>query len=151
MTDVHMLMHRIKDVVWNHLSGENGITILLLWTTVVFAAVVTYVRANPGDRSFRDFIRHFVPSEIFHNSSARADFLFWLSRRIFMPLVVLPLVISTIAAGRFAYWVLTGISGWSGRSSDARRVYHHNAARIRFVILSVPPDAASISYPLGTA
>ena len=111
MTDVHTLMHRIMEVVWNHLSGDNGITILLLWSTVIFAAVVTYIRANPDHWSFRKFIKHFLPSEIVHHPSARADFLFWLSRRIFMPLVVLPLVISTVAAGRFAYWVLTGIFG----------------------------------------
>jgi sterol desaturase/sphingolipid hydroxylase (fatty acid hydroxylase superfamily) len=104
-------IHRYVELAWQHLSGENGITILLLWATVLFAAVVTYVRANPGHRAFRGFIRHFLPPQIFHHPSARADFLFWLSRRIFMPLLVLPLVISTYAAGHFAYWVLRSILG----------------------------------------
>lgn len=104
-------VHGYLQLAWQHLSGENGITILLLWATVLFAAVVTYVRANPGYWSFRGFIRHFLPAEIFHHPSARADFLFWLSRRIFMPLLVLPLVISTYAAGHFAYWVLSSIVG----------------------------------------
>ena len=58
-----------------------------------------------------DFIHHFLPGEIFRHPSARADFLFWLSRRIFMPLLVVPLVISTVAAGNFAYWVLSWIIG----------------------------------------
>jgi hypothetical protein len=96
-------VHRFIELAWQHMSGENGITFLLLWGTVIFAAVVTYIRTSPGRWSFRDFIRHFLPAEIFHHPSARADFLFWLSRRIFMPLLVLPLVISTVAAGHFAY------------------------------------------------
>jgi sterol desaturase/sphingolipid hydroxylase (fatty acid hydroxylase superfamily) len=104
-------IHRFQDLAWRHLSGENGITILLLWATVVFAGVVTYVRANPGHWSFGAFVRHFLPAEIFHHPSARADFLFWLSRRIFMPLLVLPLVISTVAAGHFAYWLLSSLLG----------------------------------------
>ena len=100
-----------EHLVWQHLSGENGIAIALLWATVIFAGVVTYIRSNPGRWSFRNFIRHFLPAEIFHHPSARADFLFWLSRRIFMPLLVLPLVISTAIAGHFAYWVLSSILG----------------------------------------
>jgi sterol desaturase/sphingolipid hydroxylase (fatty acid hydroxylase superfamily) len=104
-------VHRFAELAWDHLSGENGITMLLLWATVLFAGVVTYIRANPNRWSFRDFISHFIPEGILHNASARADFLFWLSRKIFMPLLVLPLVLSTVAAGHVAYWVLSGIFG----------------------------------------
>ena len=104
-------IQRFQDAAWRHLSGANGIELLLLWSTVVFAGVVTYIRANPGHWSLRDFVRHALPAEIFHHPSARADFLFWLSRRIFMPLLVLPLVISTVAAGHFAYWVLSLLVG----------------------------------------
>lgn len=101
----------LRELASRHLSGENGITLVLLWATVVFAGVVTYIKANPGQWSLRDFFRHFLPEGIFHNASARADFLFWLSRRVFMPLLVLPLVISTVAAGRFAYWLLASVLG----------------------------------------
>jgi len=111
MHDFTTVMHRFGELALEHLSGENCITILLLWTTVLFAGIVTYIRATPDAWSLRDFVRHLLPSETFRHASARADFLFWLSRRIFMPLLVLPLVISTIAAGHFAYWVLTGIFG----------------------------------------
>ncbi len=104
-------LHHFGKLALEHLSGENGITLALLWITVIFAAVVTYIKANPGHWSMRDFIHHFLPSDIFHHPSARADFLFWLSRRIFMPLLVLPLVVSTVVAGHFAYWVLSSILG----------------------------------------
>lgn len=105
------LFHRFWEMVWQHVTGESGITLLLLWATVIFAAIVTYARTAPDHWSLKGFIRHFLPMEIFHHPSARADFLFWLSRRIFMPLLVLPLVISTVAAGKFAYWALSGIFG----------------------------------------
>jgi sterol desaturase/sphingolipid hydroxylase (fatty acid hydroxylase superfamily) len=51
------------------------------------------------------------PREVFHHPSSRADFLFWLSRRIFMPLLVLPLVISTVTAGHAIYWLLSHVLG----------------------------------------
>ncbi|WP_428489961.1 sterol desaturase family protein [Rhodopila sp.] len=104
-------IHRFAQLAWQHVSGENGILLLLLWATVLFAAMVTYVRANPERWSVRDFFRHFVPPGTLRHPSARADLLFWLSRRIFMPLLVIPLVISTVAAGHFAYWVLSGVIG----------------------------------------
>ncbi len=104
-------IHNLWGLVWERLSGDIGITLGLLWATVLFAAVVTYIRASPDRWSFRGFIRHFVPADIFRHPSARADFLFWLSRRIFMPLLVIPLAISTVAAGKFAYWLLTELIG----------------------------------------
>lgn len=101
------MMHAINQ----KLSGEQGIEMLLLWTTVLVAGIVTYVRARPGPWSLRAFIRHLFPSAIFHHASARADFLFWLSRRIFMPLLVLPLAISTTVAGYFAHGMLSKVLG----------------------------------------
>lgn len=109
--DASAALHHFFALAWQHLQGESGITILLIWATVMFAAVVTYIHANPGTWSARDFMRHLFPAEILHSASARADFLFWLSRRIFMPLLVVPLAISTVAAGHFAYWVLTLVFG----------------------------------------
>jgi sterol desaturase/sphingolipid hydroxylase (fatty acid hydroxylase superfamily) len=104
-------IYHFAGLAWGHLSGTNGIELLLLWVTIIFAAVVTFIRAKPDHWSVRDFMRHFFPPVILRHPSARADFLFWLSRRIFMPLLVLPLVISTAVAGHFAYWVLSSIFG----------------------------------------
>jgi sterol desaturase/sphingolipid hydroxylase (fatty acid hydroxylase superfamily) len=103
--------HTLYGDVLDRMSGENGITILLIWLTVVFAAIVTYLKVEPGSRSFRGFIRHVFPRGMLTHPSARADFLFWLSRRIFMPLLVLPLVISTVTAGHAIYWALTQLIG----------------------------------------
>ena len=105
------LVHEFLNRAMHAVSGANGVEILLVWATVILAAVVTYKRAYPETRSFRSFVSHIFPKEIFTHPSARADFLFWLSRRIFVPLLVLPLVISTAAAGHGAYLVLTTIFG----------------------------------------
>jgi sterol desaturase/sphingolipid hydroxylase (fatty acid hydroxylase superfamily) len=104
-------VHRLVQLAWQYVSGENGITILLLWATVLFASFITYIHAHPDHWSFRDLVSHFLPVGILRHPSARADFQFWLSRRIFMPLLVIPLAISTFAAGHFAYWVLSSILG----------------------------------------
>jgi sterol desaturase/sphingolipid hydroxylase (fatty acid hydroxylase superfamily) len=108
---ISSLAHRFVTLAWHHVQGANGIAILLLWASVLVAGVVTYIHANPGTWSARHFLRHMFPPTILRSESARADFLFWLSRRVFMPLFVIPLAISTVMAGHFAYWVLTLIFG----------------------------------------
>ena len=97
--------------MWDKLAGAEGLTLLLLWLTVIVAGILTYLRAVPEARSLRGFVKHMFPREIFHHPSARADFLFWLSRRIFMPLLVIPLALSTVTAGHTMYWLLTQIIG----------------------------------------
>lgn len=111
MPEITSLVHHYVQLGWHHVYGANGAAMLLLWATILLAGIVTYIRTNPETWSVRDFVRHLFPSIIFHSPSARADFLFWLSRRIFMPLLVLPLAISTVAAGKFAFWVLTLVFG----------------------------------------
>ena len=103
--------HSLAERAWDRMSGEAGITLLMIWLTVAFAAIVTYRRVSHEDRSLRGFVRHVFPREMLTHPSAKADLLFWLSRRIFMPLLVIPLVISTVTAGQAIYWVLTQIIG----------------------------------------
>src|SRR5436190_19014023 len=111
MDHISAAQQYLMQAVRQKLSGEQGIEMLLLWTTVLVAGIVTYARARPGPWSLRAFIRHLLPSAIFHHASARADFLVWLSRRIFMPLVVLPLAVSTIAAGYFGHGMVSRVLG----------------------------------------
>jgi len=103
--------HRLADAVVNRLSGEAGIALALLWSTVLLAAVVTFARLPRERRSVRGFLRHVIPEGMLTHPSARADFLFWMSRFLFMPLLVLPTAISTVAAGHFAYSALNAVLG----------------------------------------
>ncbi|MBN8925208.1 MAG: hypothetical protein BGO51_07515 [Rhodospirillales bacterium 69-11] len=101
----------IGDRVWDKLSGEEGLTMLLIWCTVLIAGVITYVKITPEARSVRGLIAHIFPREIFTNRYARVDFLFWLSRKLVLPIFVVPLIFSTVTAGHAMYWLLTQIFG----------------------------------------
>jgi sterol desaturase/sphingolipid hydroxylase (fatty acid hydroxylase superfamily) len=115
MTFADLTISGIEDKIGAHVvervTGEDGILLLLLWSTVALAAIVTYLRVTPDARSLRAFVRHVFPMEVFRHASARADLLFWISRRLLMPFLVAPLVISTFAAGHGMYWLLTEVLG----------------------------------------
>ena len=93
------------------LSGPDQIALYLVWTTIIFAAFFTYWQSSWSPGGIRGFFRHCIPPGILTNPSARADFLFWLSRRLFMPLLVIPLGLSTATAGYAAYTLLALIFG----------------------------------------
>lgn len=92
------------------LLGMNGIMLLLFWGVVALAAVVTYLQIAER-RSIRAFFGYLFPPATLRHPSARADILFWLSRRISAPLMVMPLALSTIAAGHLTYSMLTSLAG----------------------------------------
>lgn len=93
-----------------HVSGADGVMLLVFWGIACFALLVTYWQ-TPRPHSLRGLFRHMLPFGTMSHPSARADFLFWLSRRIFIPLFVVPLALSTVTAGHVAYWVLTQVFG----------------------------------------
>jgi len=94
-----------------HVSGTNGLMILTFWGVIAFAVVLTYLR-SPAPRSFHGLLAHILPPQTLRHPSARADLLFWLSRRIFMPLLVLPTALSTVTAGHCAYTLLGYLVGF---------------------------------------
>ncbi|HEX2941069.1 MAG TPA: sterol desaturase family protein [Rhodopila sp.] len=96
---------------WKMASGPDRVALYLVWGTIVLAAGITYWQLPVRDRSLRGFFHHCVPPGTLTHASARADFLFWLSRRLFMPLLVVPLALSTVTAGYAAYSVLTLVFG----------------------------------------
>ncbi len=101
------------------LSGPDRIALYSVWTTIVFAAVFTYWQSRPSSGGIRGFFRHCVPAGILTNKSARADFLFWLSRRLFMPFLVIPLGLSTVTAGYAAYSLLALVFGPANHTGPA--------------------------------
>jgi sterol desaturase/sphingolipid hydroxylase (fatty acid hydroxylase superfamily) len=101
---------RVAHAAWSHVSGVNGAMLLIFWGVLVFAAVFTWLQV-PAPRSIRGLLGHVLPGTTLRHASARADFLFWLSRRISMPLLVLPTALSTVTAGHTAYWLLSHAIG----------------------------------------
>jgi sterol desaturase/sphingolipid hydroxylase (fatty acid hydroxylase superfamily) len=100
------------------LYGSDRVALLLVWGTVAFAAIFTFWQTRPT-QSLQGFLRHCLPTGILGHPSARADFLFWLSRRLFMPLLVLPLALSTVTAGYVAYQILTLVFGQPSHTGPA--------------------------------
>ncbi|MDR3539294.1 MAG: sterol desaturase family protein [Acetobacteraceae bacterium] len=109
----------LRDAVWAALRGRDYLALFLVWGTVALAAAVTYWQARAPDGSRRSFWHHCLPPGTLRHPSARADFLFWLSRRLFMPLLVLPLGLSTVTAGYGAYWLLTFVFGPASHAGPA--------------------------------
>jgi sterol desaturase/sphingolipid hydroxylase (fatty acid hydroxylase superfamily) len=99
---------RIAAEAWSDVSGANGVMLLIFWGVVALVAVFTYLQVPPP-RSIGGLFRHLLPEKTFRHPSARADLLFWLSRRIFMPLLVLPTALSTVTAGHAAHWLLSAL------------------------------------------
>lgn len=97
--------HWLLGEAWSQVSASNGLTILIFWGVLAFAVVFTYLHL-PAPHSFRGLGTYVLPPETLRHPSARADLLFWLSRRIFMPLLVLPTALSTVTAGHCAYLLL---------------------------------------------
>ena len=122
--DITRTMHALSlDASWATLTNApftlitdpDRLGLLLVWATVVFAAIVTWWQAGRP----RGFLRHCLPPGTLSHPSARADVLFWLSRRLFMPLLVVPLGLSTVAAGYAAHSVLTLLFGPSHHPGPA--------------------------------
>jgi hypothetical protein len=97
----------------------------------------TYWQAYKDAGEHRSFFRHCLPSGTLSHKSARADFLFWLSRRLFMPLLVIPLALSTVTAGYAVYSLLSLIFGAADHVQAASPDYARWLAG-----LTPPPDAA---------
>ena len=100
-------------------SGPDRLALYLVLSTVVFSALLTFWQTRERGAGLRGFMRHCFPVGTLTHASARADFLFWLSRRIFMPLFVLPLALSTVTAGYVAYSLLTRVFGPAHHSGPA--------------------------------
>ena len=88
-------METIGDVVLRKLTAENLAALGLLLSSSVIAALVMYVRSS-GSASLRGFVSFAFPREILYHRSARADFLFWITRKMVMPIVLLPAVLAVV-------------------------------------------------------
>lgn len=80
---------RIWDAVAAKLTVPNVLALLLLLAIAVGCALVTYLRTTER-ASPRDFLAFAFPHEVLTHPSAKADFLFWISKKALVPLLFLP-------------------------------------------------------------
>ncbi|MBD8066760.1 sterol desaturase family protein [Devosia sp. PTR5] len=77
------------DKVINKLSYDNLVTAGLLLLTALGSALWAYFR-TVEKRSLVDFFEFALPKEVILHPSAKADFLFWLTKKLLMPFLLIP-------------------------------------------------------------
>ncbi len=108
----------MTDMVSQRLTGPTGFAAGLLLLSIIVSAVIVFFRSNEP-KTLHGLLRFMVPVEVLTHASARADFLFWISRKLVMVLVALPTGASiTIACGYASHAVLVAVFGNAGHVSD---------------------------------
>lgn len=100
---------RIREAVIGRFAEGHGLILIFLVSTILIGVGVTYAQTRP--RSVRGLWRHILPPGTVRHPSTKTDYLFWLSKRLTMPPLVLILGVSTAAAGHVAYSLLTRVFG----------------------------------------
>ncbi|MER9504439.1 sterol desaturase family protein [Mesorhizobium sp. M0579] len=88
-------------VIVEKLSHIDLLTLGLLLLTALGSAVVAYWR-TVEQKSFRDFFDFAFPAEVIMHPSARADALFWITKRLVMPFLLIPAGVTFVAATGYA-------------------------------------------------
>lgn len=96
----------------------SGVTVVLLFWTILASAVITYLQAAKGSLTLRGLWHQIFPPGTFSHPSARTDILFWLSKRLVMPPLVLLLGVTTYASGHVFYAGLSRIFGPATHVND---------------------------------
>jgi len=104
----------VGNAVLSKFTAGNVAALVLLLLSCVLAAVVMYVRSSGAAPSLRGFASYAFPRDVLRHPSARADFLFWVTRRFVMPLILVPSAVAMIAAVGYAtHLLLTTVLGAS--------------------------------------
>jgi sterol desaturase/sphingolipid hydroxylase (fatty acid hydroxylase superfamily) len=91
------------------LSNTNLLAPGLLLLTALASAVIAYWR-TVEHKSFRDFFDFVFPREVILHPSARADALFWITRKAIMPFLFIPAGITfVVAVGYVTHQAIGGL------------------------------------------
>ncbi len=89
------------DAIIRRVSAGNLLAAGLLLATAFLCALIAYLRT--AERySLRAFFEFAIPHEVIVHPSARADLLFWVTRRALMPFLMLPAGITFVVAVGYA-------------------------------------------------
>ena len=106
----------------NRLTGPSGLATVLLLLSIVISVLVMFLRSDESKTPF-GFLRFIFPVDILKHASARADFLFWVSRKLVMLMIAFPAGASiTIACGYASHATLAAVFGNARHVSDHQNV-----------------------------
>ena len=102
----------LYEAVARKLTSSNLLVMSILLLTAAVTALIMYRQAYPQARSPRGFLRFAFPREVLTHPSARADFLFWWTRKLLMFIVMAPVTLSAVATvGYFTHASLGRVLG----------------------------------------
>ncbi|RUX97408.1 sterol desaturase family protein [Mesorhizobium sp. M7D.F.Ca.US.004.03.1.1] len=103
-------MEMANDIVYKVLDRISGAGLLatgLLLLTALVSALVAYWR-TVEKKSWKEFFEFAIPHEVITHPSARADLLFWVTRKALMPFLMLPAgIVFVSAVGYATNWLLS--------------------------------------------
>lgn len=119
MTD---LVAAMMDALTKRLSGPTGLATALLLLSIVVSAVIVFLRSDEA-KTLSGLAHFMVPIDTLTHASARADFVFWISRKLLMLLVAVPTGASiAIACGYASHAVLATLFGGARHMSNDQNV-----------------------------
>ncbi len=98
---MHDLMEACSQAVRSRLGGPSIAAAGLLACSILVSAAVVFLRSE-RDRTLREFGAFMFPRDIIRHSSARADILFWVTRKLLMLPLTLPVGITVAASVGYA-------------------------------------------------
>jgi len=91
-----MILSDIVQTVTDKIMSPGGAAAGLLFLTALGSALVAYMKIEEH-KSVRDFFDFAFPKEVILHPSAKADALFWITKRFIMPVVLIPFGFSFVA------------------------------------------------------
>lgn len=95
------MIERVWSAIAEKLTVANVAALALLLATAIGCSLVTYLRTSER-ASLRDFLAFALPPELWSNRSARADILFWITKKAVTPLLFLPAGITFVVGVGYA-------------------------------------------------
>lgn len=87
----------LLETIYEKLSVTGLVATGLLFLTALISAIVAYFRTSEH-RSFGEFFEFALPKEVALHPSAKADLLFWITKKALMPFLLIPAGITFVVA-----------------------------------------------------
>jgi sterol desaturase/sphingolipid hydroxylase (fatty acid hydroxylase superfamily) len=94
-------MTDLVTAILDKISGANALAAGLLLLTALGSAFIAYWR-TADKMSFAEFFEFAIPHEIITHPSAKADLLFWITRKALMPFLMFPAGVTFVVAMGYA-------------------------------------------------
>ena len=91
------MLSDLASKVVEKLMSPSGLAAGLLFLTAFGSALYAYLKVEEH-KSVRDFLSFAFPKEVIMHPSARADLLFWITKRAIMPFFLIPFGFGFVAA-----------------------------------------------------